>query len=127
MLITNVNFEHLTGGEIDFISANDASADKRYAHNVTVKECSFTGNDNSNVVATRFRQCYNITVENCTATKLHSLMWASGTAGININEVEVTEPVIETEVEEVQKFIDNSNIIFLKMWIRNYLLGSIIW
>lgn len=87
---TNINFEH-TDGAIDFISCNTTEPEKRYAHNVTVENCTFTGNSNGDVVGMRYRQCYNITVLNCTATNMHSLMWATGTTGITLDGVTVSD------------------------------------
>ena len=84
----NIKFEH-TSGTIDFISCDDAKdGTKRYAHNVTVNNCTFTGDPAAgDVVAMRYRQCYNMSVINSTATGLHSLMWATGGNGIKIDGV----------------------------------------
>ena len=85
----NINFKH-DDGTIDFISCNTTDPIKRYAHNVTVENCTFTGNDNGDVVGMRFRQCYDINVINSTFTNMHSLMWATGGDGITIDGVTVT-------------------------------------
>ena len=84
----NINFKH-DYGTIDFISADDAkNVGKRYAHNVTVEECTFTGNSYGDVVPMRYRQTYNMTVKNCTANNVHSFMWATGGLnGIKISNV----------------------------------------
>ena len=86
----NINFKH-EYGTIDFISADDAKTiGKRYAHNVTVEYCTFTGNSFGDVVPMRYRQTYNMTVKNCTATRVHSFMWATGDTegdGIKISDV----------------------------------------
>ena len=37
---------------------------KRYPHNVTVENCTFTGNSNGAVVGMRFRQIYNANIVN---------------------------------------------------------------
>ena len=87
----NINFTHTTESEIDFISANDAATTKRYAHNVIVEDCTFTGNGKENVVGMRYRQTFNMTVNNVTATGMHSLMWATGGDGITLDEVKVTD------------------------------------
>ena len=85
----NINFVHNTGA-IDFISADDGqTVGKRYAHNVTVEDCTFTGNSDGNVVAMRYRQTYNMTVKNVTATGLHSLIQSTGGDGITIDGVNV--------------------------------------
>ena len=86
----NIAFEH-SGSALDFIWADDAkNVGNRYAHNVTVEDCSFTGDKNFNVVGMRYRQCYNMVVKNSTANSLHSLMWATGCInGITIDNVKV--------------------------------------
>ena len=98
LMFANINFEHLGDDAIDFISCNNAKdGAKRYAHNVTVIDCTFTGNGNytegHEVVGMRFRQCYNISVVNSSFTKVHSLMWATGCggAGISLDRVTVAD------------------------------------
>ncbi len=88
LTFTNINFVH-TAGSLDFISCNTTESEKRYAHNVAVENCTFTGNDNGDVVAMRYRQCYNMSVKNTTATNMHSLMWATGTTGVTIDGVTI--------------------------------------
>lgn len=86
----NINFEHADGA-IDFISCNTTESTKRYAHNVTVDNCTFTGNNSGDVVGMRYRQCYNLTVKNSTATNVHSLLWATGVGnGFTVDNVTVT-------------------------------------
>ncbi|MBQ3203537.1 MAG: hypothetical protein IJB39_00980 [Alistipes sp.] len=84
----NINFEHAAGA-LDFISCNTTDSEKRYAHNVTIEDCTFTGNTNGDVVGMRWRQCFNIVVKNVEATNMHSLMWATGTATIDIDGAEL--------------------------------------
>ena len=86
LTFTNINFEH-AGGTLDFISANSTASAERYAHNVLVENCTFTGNNNGDVVGMRYRQCYNMEVRNCTFKNMHSVMWATGTAGITVDNV----------------------------------------
>lgn len=76
--IHHVNFEHNTGS-IDFIFGDDAAHIKRYAHNVTVENCSFSGNT-GDVIGLRFRQAYNLVVRKCTANGIHSLAQISSTS-----------------------------------------------
>ncbi len=83
LTMQNINF--VADQAMDFISCNTAESAKRYAHNVTVKHCSFTNTGSGDVVAMRYRQCYNMVVENCSANGLHSLMWATGCTGISID------------------------------------------
>ena len=82
----NINFEH-ADGSIDFISSNSTESAKRYAHNVTIEDCTFTGNANGDVVGMRLRQSYNILVKNVEATDVHSLIWATGVTGLEFDGV----------------------------------------
>ncbi|MBR5475341.1 MAG: hypothetical protein IKV17_00790 [Bacteroidaceae bacterium] len=69
----NINFVH-GDGALDFISAGNTEIGKRYVHNVSVENCTFTGNEK--VVAVRCTQYYNFAIKNSTATNLHSLLQA---------------------------------------------------
>ncbi|MBO5007950.1 MAG: hypothetical protein J6D26_03880 [Clostridia bacterium] len=78
--ITGFNFNVDAVEDHDFISANSTNGEDRYAHNVTVSDCTFTATGNTDefdVVAMRYRQTYNMNVNNCTFTNLHSAMWAT--------------------------------------------------
>src|SRR5690554_4091449 len=89
LTIANINFEHADGG-IYFIECNVGGGNDGYAHNVTVKDCTFKGNSSGDVVGMRYRQCYNMSVINCTATDVHSLMWTTGGENITVDGVNVT-------------------------------------
>ena len=89
LTIKNVNFAHETG-TIDFISSNSTESHERYAHNVTIENCTFTGNTNGDVVPMRFRQSYDIVVKDVTATNVHSLLWATGVSVLEIDNAKVT-------------------------------------
>ena len=79
----NINFLR-ESGTVDFISADDAKTiGKRYAHNVTVEDCTFTGTVES--VGMRYRQTFNMTVKNVTASGLHSLIQVNGGDGVTID------------------------------------------
>ena len=70
LIIKNVKFE-TTENTHDFISSTTDAV--RYARNITIEDCTFTGpGNNSDVVALRLRQAYDIVVKNCVATNLHS-------------------------------------------------------
>ena len=84
----NINF--VADKTLDFIHCNSTESAKRYAHNVTVQDCTFTGAEGIEAVGMRYRQCYNMTVKNCTATNMHSLMWATGGDGITVDGVTLT-------------------------------------
>ena len=85
----NINFVH-SGSAIDFISANETTSAARYAHNVTIDNCTFTGYDNGEVMGLRYRQTYNMVVKNSTFTNMYGVMWATGCVGITIDNVTVT-------------------------------------
>ena len=77
--IANVNFESETAKW--FIDSNSTSEKERYAHNVTIENCTFTSLAADNSVAVcgpRFRQAYNITIKGCTATNTFFLAWFTG-------------------------------------------------
>lgn len=86
LVIKDLNFELAAG---DCVSCNSTDGAVRYAHNVTLEGCSFTATGEGDVVAARYRQCYNMSIVNCTATGLHSLIWATGLSGITIDGVNV--------------------------------------
>ena len=71
LVIKNVNFATETTAAMDFISSSTDAV--RYAHNVTIENCTFTAPEKTDVVAVRFRQAYNIVVKNCTVKGGHSL------------------------------------------------------
>ena len=79
IVIKNINFTTSTK-DTDFIwSSNTTNGTYwRYAHNVTVENCTFTatGDAKYSVVGVRFQQAYNIKVVNCVATGVHSLLQA---------------------------------------------------
>ena len=79
----NINFVATTAG--DFISCDWTDNARRYAHNVTVEDCTFTGVDGADVVGMRFRQCYNITVKNVKAENLFLLLWSTGGNNVTVD------------------------------------------
>ncbi|MBQ8492904.1 MAG: right-handed parallel beta-helix repeat-containing protein, partial [Alistipes sp.] len=85
--IENVKF--VATGKCDFISSNTTASAERYAHNVTIQNCEFIGTDNLDVVGARFRQAFNITIKDCKATNVHSLLQATGGKNIIVDGVEV--------------------------------------
>jgi len=90
LTITNVNFT-TTEADHDFISSNTTESHERYAHNVTVKNSTFTATDEAEKTATglRIRQGFDITIENVEASGLASLMWTTGTAGVKVADAKV--------------------------------------
>ena len=103
----NIDFVH-TDGSIDFIWADDAKTlGKRYAHNVTVEDCTFTGTEES--VAMRYRQTFNMTVKNVTATGLHSLIQATGGDGLTIDNATVEAKSAVSVGTMTNVLVKNSN------------------
>lgn len=72
-----------------FIWNNSQESDYRYAHNVTIKNCSFTATGNAEGVTcgSAFRQAYNLKIENCTSENLFYFSWAESCTGITIDNV----------------------------------------
>ena len=85
--IKNVNF--ISNDTRDFISSNSTDNDKRYAHNVTIEGCTFTGAKGFDVVGVRFRQAYNITIKKCDAYDVHSLVQLSGCHNLLIENTDI--------------------------------------
>ena len=80
LTIRNVNFN---GGSINTVKSS-------YAHNITVDDCTFTGDGST--IAITLRHAYNITVKNVTATKLNELVYANNAVtGFTAENVTVTE------------------------------------
>ena len=86
LVIKNINFSS-EEDSIDFIQQNSQNAPGRYAHNITIENCTFNGK--ANAVGMRFRQCYNITVKDCVMESGHSLAQFVSCTGIYVDGVEV--------------------------------------
>ncbi len=79
LLIKNINFKTSTKDNAFIWSADSSNGSFwRYAHNVTIENCTFTasGEAVNTAVSITVQQAYNITVKNCTATNMHSLLLA---------------------------------------------------
>ena len=86
--IVNVNFT--SDSKKDFIwSDNGQVSEMRYAHNITVKGCKFNGVEGQAIVGMRLRQAYNVIVEDCQASNVHSLVQNTSANGLKINNVRV--------------------------------------
>ena len=86
--IKNVNFYINSNASHDFISANVANNN---THNVIVENCNFTAEGAGDVVGMRYRSAKNMSIKNCTAKGLHSLMWATGTKNIEVEGVNMND------------------------------------
>ena len=83
LTIKNVNFDSNTVSAFIHSDSKEGNAAPnytdsqiRYAHNVTIEDCSFKGH--SEVVGISFRQAYNLVVSNCTVSGIHSLAQTKG-------------------------------------------------
>ena len=89
LTIKNVNFS--TTAEVeDFIDCNNGEPNYRYAHNVTVENCSFNGNGGE-IMGARLRQTYNFTFKDCTATNMYGAIWSTGGTGLVVDNFDVTD------------------------------------
>lgn len=76
LTIKNINF--VSSEKVDFISAPSKIEGRyNYSHNITVDNCTFTATTyNEDIVGVKVNSSYNLTVVNCKATNMHSLMQA---------------------------------------------------
>ncbi|MBR2429538.1 MAG: hypothetical protein IKB15_06130, partial [Alistipes sp.] len=88
--IANVNFKSDVAKW--FIDSNSTVEAERYAHNVTIKNCTFTSEAADNSVAicgARFRQAYTVTFKDCTATNTFYMAWFTGCSNLTVEDCEV--------------------------------------
>ncbi len=92
MVIRNVNFT-TDVKDLTFIDANSADGADRYAHNVVFESCTFTatGAGYRTAVATKLRQCFDITFKNCIGTGLHSFAQVYGGANHVFDNITLTD------------------------------------
>lgn len=64
----------------DFINFTKGASNGRttYPHNVTVENCSFTGDYQHDIVAVRLNSASNVVIRDCNAVGVHSLMQGTG-------------------------------------------------
>lgn len=87
VVIKNINFQ-TTDAERSFILSSESN---RYPH-ITVSGCTFKGSGaESGVVPVTIKSAKNFVMENCTATKVHSLIQNTSGWNITIRNCEVTE------------------------------------
>lgn len=74
LALRNIRFTTSTPNTV-FIWSYDSNAPVRYAHNVTIDNCTFTANGNAihTAVAAKFLQAMQITMTNCVATNMHTI------------------------------------------------------
>lgn len=87
VVIKNINFQ-TTDAERSFILSSETN---RYPH-ITVSGCTFEGpGAESDVVPVTIKSAQSFVMENCTATKVHSLIQNTSGWNITIRNCEVTE------------------------------------
>ena len=87
--LQNINFE-TAKTSINVIDANENKKygnNYNYAHNITIKDCTFNLGEGS--VAMKFRQSKNIVVENCKMVAGHSFMQLYGVNGVVVDNANV--------------------------------------
>ena len=87
--LQNINFE-TAKTSINVIDANENKKygnSYNYAHNITIKDCTFNLGEGS--VGMKFRQSKNIVVENCKMVAGHSLMQLYGVNGVVVDNANV--------------------------------------
>ncbi len=91
LTIDGIDFETSQASHI-FIEQNTTDSVKRYPHNVTVQNCTFTATDAAvnTAVALKLRQGNNNTIKNTVSTNMHSLLQNDGGEKIQIDTVEIT-------------------------------------
>ena len=91
LTIKNVNFVTDEAGHV-FITCDTTDSVKRYAHNVTVQDSTFTatGAAVNSAVGMKFRQCYDIAIVNTTSDGLHSVLQATNCDGFLADNVTIT-------------------------------------
>ena len=75
-------------------SYNGGGDSHGYVHNLTIDNCTFTGNEEYNIVAVKTVSGsgpMNFTLKNCTATKLHSFGQFTAMTGLTIDNCDVSE------------------------------------
>ena len=82
LVVKNVKFYTEKTSAFDFIwSADSNSGTVRYAHNITIEDCSFEAPAGVDVVGMRFKQAYNLAVKNCVMNGGHSLVQNTSMTG----------------------------------------------
>jgi len=111
LTIQNFQFETSEAGHY-FIDSNSTGSVERYAHNVTVKACTFTATDAgvNSAAAMRIRQGFDIAIENCTTTNLHSLFQGYGCTGFTAKDVTVDGKNGISVGTSTNVLIENANI-----------------
>lgn len=75
-------------------SYNEGGDSHGYVHNLTIDNCTFTGDDECDIVAVKTVSGSgptNFTLKNCTATKLHSFGQFTAMTGLTIDNCKVSE------------------------------------
>lgn len=86
--IQNINFK-TADAERTFITSTETN---HYPLNVTVSNCTFEGSGaDSDVVGIAIKSAKNFVIENCSATKMHSILQNTSGWNLTVSNVTVTE------------------------------------
>lgn len=89
LTIKDLNFVTADAERI-FIGSQYGNNTDRYARNVTIEGCTFTGSGvASDVVAVKFYQTYDLAIVGCQATEVHSLAQVSSSTNVTITDCTV--------------------------------------
>lgn len=118
LTFNNINFDAATATEnFTFINAPSKIDSKyNYSHNVTIEDCTFTGNyPAAEVGSASFTGTYNLVMKNCTVTKMHSALQVQ-----SCDNTALVENVIATDCKNGVSFGNTANPA-----IKNSSIGSI--
>lgn len=89
LTVKDINFVTTSNVDRDFIHSygDNTKIEQRYAHNVTIENCTFTNEYDGTVVAARFRQSYGVTIKNCEVNGLFSVLWSDGCSDMTVDNV----------------------------------------
>ncbi len=115
LVIENLVFDgrEKTAAHDFIIDSNGTPNYPTYAHNVTIKNCEFLGNNDYNNAVVAFRErkagSNNIVFDGCTAKRLHSLVQVSNSKKITVTNCKITdcESVVNATGSAVVVFTNN--------------------
>lgn len=92
-----VDYKNVGGSSVpvyslDYIHSNKTTSEARYAHNVTIEDCTFNM-PAGDYVSMRFRQAFNIQVIGCIVSGGHSAFWGTGGTNLGFVGLEVSNVV----------------------------------
>jgi len=86
LTIKNINFDATDVADTCISLGVSGNNNTRYTSNVTVENCTFTGEGNAKAGIKNYTGgCKNLTIKDCTATGMHSLVQVKGIAGLTVS------------------------------------------